>query len=306
MQRMPIVLACLAALIVLPHAQAQSLQERIQIVKEQRSQAAQAEQAAAQPQQPESQQIPLKMRLLIDEVSFDQEPARDVFNWWSSMTDIPMVIDWTGMELDGVDPDQPITLNLKTVPAKMLLKIILQQASPETKLIYEATPWYIHVMTKRQANRNPVLLVYDVSDIVMTIPNFTNAPRMDLNESLSNTNSGGSSGGGGGGSSSSLFGDENDEQDEELLTKDERGQNIADMIRKTIEPEIWQENGGYYASARYYDGRLIVNAPMYVHQQIGMPVVAAHRSRAITGYQSPAGGKQAPSVSKPFGKNQER
>jgi hypothetical protein len=282
---------------VLSDAQAQSLQDRISAVREQRER--QALQQEAQPQ-PESQQIPRKMGILFDEVFFDQTPAREVFQWWSATTEIPLVIDWNGMEIDGVDPEQGITLNLQTVPAKLLLNVIMQQASPDADLIYEVTPWYVHVMTKRQANRNPVLRVYDVTDMVMTIPNFTNAPRFDLNEALSNTSSGGSGGGGGGGSSDSLFGDSEDNEEEEP-TKNERGQNIADMIRQTIEPDIWASNGGVYASARYYDGKLIVNAPMYVHRQIGIPVVAAYRPGAAGGYVSPAGGTQAPSSHEPFG-----
>jgi hypothetical protein len=84
-------------------------------------------------------------------------------------------------------------------------------------------------------------------------------------------------------------------------TKNESGQSIAEMIRNTIEPDIWQENGGLYASARYYDGRLIVNAPLYVHRQIGIPTVEAYVPGSVGGYRSPAGGTAAPSVSRPFG-----
>ncbi len=154
-------------------------------------------------------------------------------------------------------------------------------------------------MTKRQANMRPVLRVYDVSDMVMRIPNFTNAPRLDLNEALSNTNSGGSGGTGGGGGSSGLFTDE-DETEEDVPTKQENGEDLADLIRNTIEPEIWQANGGAYASVRYYDGRLIVNAPMYVHQQIGIPQVRAYRPRVTTRGDG-VGATAPPSASKPFG-----
>jgi hypothetical protein len=302
MQRVPVVLACLICTVVFTGAQAQSLQERIRIVKEQRSQAAQPQQAEPQP---ESLQIPLKIGTLIEEVSFDQAPARDVFDWWSKRTDIPLVIDWAGMALDGIDPEQAITMELKTVPAKLLLGVIMRQASPDVDLVYEVTPWFVQVMTKQQANRNPVLRVYDVSDMVANVPNFTNAPSFDLNEALSNTGSGGSSGGnsggGGGGSSGGLFGSDNEDDEEDQPTKNEQGQNLADMIRATIEPDIWQANGGPIASVRYYDGRLIVNAPMYVQRQIGIPAVSADRPRSIGGYKSPAGGTDAPSTSKPFG-----
>lgn len=295
--------ACLVLTALVSDAPAQSLAERIAIVKDQRSQAAQPQEVV----QPQSLQIPQKLSVIIDDVLFVQTPARDVFNWWASRVDVPMVIDWDGMALEGINPEQGITLDLKTVPAKILLDVMMRQASPDVELIYEVTPWYVQVMTKRQANRYPVLRVYDVSDIVMRVPNFTNAPSFDLNEALSNTSSGGSgnsgSGGGGGGSSGSgLFSDDNEDNDaDDEPTKAERGESIARLIRETIEPDVWQENGGAYASARFYDGRLIVNAPMYVHRQIGMPTVSGYTPRTISGYKSPAGGTDAPSVSKPFG-----
>lgn len=299
MKCVPALTACLILTAVVTDAPAQSLAERIAIVKDQRSRA-----ASQQPQtpQPESLQIPQKMGVMIDEVIFDQAPARDVFNWWASKVDVPMVIDWDGMALEGINPDQGITLDLNTVPAKILLGVMMRQVSPDVELIYEVTPWYVQVMTKRQANRNPVLRVYDVSDMVMRVPNFTNAPSFDLNDALSNTSSGGSgNSGGGSGGSGGIFTENEDSDNDDAPTKTESGENIADLIRKTIEPDIWQENGGPYASVRFYDGRLIVNAPLYVHRQIGIPTVSGYKPHAIAGRKSSAGGTDAPSVSKPFG-----
>jgi hypothetical protein len=40
------------------------------------------------------------------------------------------------------------------------------------------------------------------------------------------------------------------------------------MIRETIRPEIWRENGGT-ASIRYYNGHLVVTAPRSVHEALG-------------------------------------
>ncbi len=289
---------CLTLTVWATDARAQSLQDRIDAVREQRQQ-------AAQQTQPENTlEIPRKMSTIIDDVYFDHTPARDVFNWWSSVTGIPLVIDWNAMELEGIDPEQPITLDLKTVPARLLLDVLMSSASPEIELIYEATPWYVQVMTKRQANRHPVLRVYDVADMVMAIPNFNNAPSFDLTSALSNTNSGG--GGGSGSSGSQLFTDNDDEDEDDQPTKSESGQNLADTIRETIEPDIWQANGGQFSSVRYYDGRLIVNAPLYIHRQIGIPVVSA-RARYISkgtpgSGQSSAGGTASPGIDKPFGK----
>ncbi len=301
-----LVLACLTLLtlgVLATDARAQRLQDRIDAVREQRREAARQ----AEPQPEVSLQIPRKMSTIIDEVFLDQATATDAFNWWSTTTDIPLIIDWNAMEQEGIDPEQPITLDLKTVPARLLLDVLMRQASPDIDLIYEATPWYVQVMTKRQANRHPVLRVYDVADMVMQIPNFTNAPSFDLSQALSNTNSGGGSGGGGGGGGSSgLFSDNNDNEASDQPTKNESGQSLADTIRETIEPDIWQANGGLFSSVRYYNGRLIVNAPMYVHRQIGIPVVSANTSRDRLGQTPPAnnavGGKATKDPGEPFGK----
>jgi general secretion pathway protein D len=270
--------------------QAQRLQDRIDAVRAQDQRRAQQREQAAQPP---PLLIPQKMSSLIDEVTFDQTQASVAFNWWAARTGIPLVIDWNAMENDGVDPAQPITMELQTVPARLLLDALIRQASPDIQLIYEATPWYVQVMTKRQANRHPVMRVYDVADMVMHIPNFTNAPNFNLTSALSNTNSGGGGGGGGsagggsgGGGSSKLFSNSNNSgnEKEDLPSKTERGQGLADTIRNSIEPSIWQTNGGEFSSVRYYNGRLIVNAPLYVHRQIGIPVARVRQPGLQGGY----------------------
>jgi len=261
--------SCLTLAIAASMLQGQRLQDRIDAVRAQDQRRAQH----VQPEQPVTPGIPQKMGMLIDEVAFDHTQAYDAFNWWAMRTEIPTVIDWNAMEIDGVDRTQEITLELQTVPARLLLDVLMRQTSPEIELIYEETPWYVQVMTKRHANRHPVMRVYDVSGMVMRIPHFNNAPSFNLTDALSNTSSGGGRGGGGG--SQGLFTDTKDNE-EDPPNKTEQGQGLADMIRNSIEPGIWQTNGGEYSSVRYYNGRLIVNAPLYVHRQIGIPTAPVY------------------------------
>jgi hypothetical protein len=208
--------------------------------------------------------IPAKMGQIIPEVALTEVSTEVAFEWWSQTTDIPLVVNWRALEEGGVDRDQPVNLQLDNVPARQLLSILMQQASNEfAELIYDQTPWYVQVTTKREANRHPVLRVYDVADLVTTVPNFTDPPTMNLEDVLSTDVTGG------GGSATSIVAEADEEED--LPTEAEQGQAIADMIRATIEPTIWQANGGDFSSVRYFDRRLIVNAPEYVHRQIGIP-----------------------------------
>lgn len=265
---------------------AQSLQDRIDRVRQQRAAQSVAQTRANQPN--------LVNRLfdIIDRAIIEEATLRDAFAWWSDNTRIPLVIDWDAMTLDGIDPEQRITLNLRNIPARQLLVILMQNAStntelPESQLIAQLSPHYLRVMTKRQANREPVTRVYDVRDLLMVIPSFTDAPRMDLNEALSNTNSGGS--GGGSGSGGGLFGDDNEDRDREPTpTLEERGEQLAQTIRDTIEPALWQANGGEAASIKYLDGRLIVRAPEYVQQRIGIPTIRVGDRTGVGGTYTPS------------------
>ena len=78
---------------------------------------------------------------------------------------------------------------------------------------------------------------------------------------------GGSSGGGGG--SGGLFNNSNQDRNKEpAKTKDQRAQDLVDLIINPVRPDIWKENGGP-ASIRYFNGNLIISAPRSVHEAIG-------------------------------------
>lgn len=222
------------------------------------------------------------MRDTLTSVNLDAIPGKLALEIWSNQTNVPLVINWASLEAQGVDPTQPITLTLGKVPAELVLNLIIQQLHPDPiandELLVDVQQWYVRVMTKDDALKRSTTKLYFIGDLLMDIPNFTNAPGFDLNDALSNTSSGGSTSGstsgsqeggrgnqGGGG----LFDTDDEEDKEPRLSKAEKAERIADMVRNTIEPDIWRANGGEYGSVRYYRGMLIVKAPEFVHEQIG-------------------------------------
>ncbi len=217
------------------------------------------------------------MRKTLTNVDYDAMPGRLALEVWSSQTGVPLVVNWSALEAEGIDPESPVTLSLKKVPAEQVLRLIVQQLHPnpigDDELILDIEQWYVRVMTKRDALRQSTTKLYFIGDLLMEIPNFDNAPGFDLNDALQNTNSGGSNGTGGGGSGGGgLFDNDDEDNDEPRRSKAEKAEDIADVIRNSIEPDIWLENGGEYASIRYYRGMLIVKAPDFVHEQIGVSV----------------------------------
>lgn len=214
------------------------------------------------------------MRETMTSVDFKDMSGKLALEIWSNQTNVPIVINWRGLEAQGIDPNTPINLTLGKVPAEQVLRLIIQQLHPDPlgneELLLDIQQWYVRVITKEDALRQSTTRLYFIGDLLMDIPNFDNAPKFDLNEALSNTSSGGSNGGsGGGGEGGGLFPDDDDDRKEKVLSKQEKAEQIADMVRNTIEPDIWRENGGEYGSVRYYRGMLVVKAPNFVHEQIG-------------------------------------
>ena len=272
----------LGSVVVLP-ASAQTLEERMDAVRARHA----AEQQAQAPQPTLNLDQRLAARM---SVTYEGSGFRDTLEDWADRTGVPVFVNWRAMENEGVDPEAPIELLLEDVSAAQVLLIVMDLASEEHRFIAQAKPWGLELFTREQANRNVRVVVYDVNDLVFEIPSFTDAPEIDLGEALEG--GAGESGGGG----SSLFGDEDSDDDEEL-TKDERGERLAETVRQTVEPDVWIANGGEYSSVRYRDGRLIVRAPDYVHQQIAGSVPAAPAATPRTSDRYTSGADPTPTGS---------
>lgn len=222
-----------------------------------------------------------QIRQYVGPVRIEETSAKIAMEWWSAATNIPLVINWAAMTNEGIDPETEINVHLSRVSADVLLKLIISQFANEIPMVIEPSQSYVEVLTRNQAVRKPLIRVYEISDLLMRIPNFDDAPDFDLTVALENTNSGGGGRGGGAGGGNSIFGDEDDDNDDdEGSTKAERAEEFTQLIRDTIEPEIWQAHGGQFCSVRYFDGRLIVNAPLFVHRQIGLSSSSTRRHRS--------------------------
>jgi hypothetical protein len=248
----------------------QSLQDRIDHLRHQRL-AEQNDRARQNDRTAQTTQRRLttrqRMRQIIRRVELDQVPARNALQWWSEQTGLALVVNWPALQDAGLSADTPIQLRLRFAPARDALRLILKQlARGQAQLIQNVTPWYVEIITRRQANRRPQLHLYDVRDLLMQIPNFNNAPQFDLRNALE-----GRSRDDRGQSDDGLFGDDENDDQRVGKSKAQRAEELVTLITETVEPDLWKRNGGRHASIRYFRGMLIVNAPHYVHKQIGTP-----------------------------------
>jgi hypothetical protein len=220
-----------------------------------------------------SPRVPSTLRLLntrVPEVLFNETPFEQVLEWLRDLTQVNMVVHWQVLEDAGIKRDKPISLNAKNLRLSQVLWMVMSEAGgQDVKLAYRAEGNLLVLSTDDDLNKEMVVKVYDVNDLLLQVPRFSARPSLDPSQALQQQGQG--SGG------TNLF--QNQEQDEEL-DRDRGGGGINDggmtpeaarliqLIRDTIEPDTWRENGGQGA-IYLFRGQLVVRNTILVHQRLG-------------------------------------
>ncbi len=246
--------------------------------------------------EPQSSAVNAKRALAMPmrELTVEAQPLSKVLDYFRSVTGANIVVNWTVLETANVTRDTPITLQVRDLSMAKMMQLVLNQASPQTALVASVEDNVIEITSQDEADKQLVTKVYIVDDLMVT-PNpwGLKAPQISLSSALSSGGGGGGGsgfGGGGGGSGfggggggggfggsgggGGLFGNTqgnatNTQSSKE--TMDKQGDDLVQLIREVVRPNIWRENNGP-ATIRYFNGKLIVTAPISVHEAIGGPI----------------------------------
>jgi uncharacterized membrane protein YgcG len=208
-------------------------------------------------------------------VKLDAVTFKDALDFVQDLSGANLHVNWAALQAAGVTKDAVVDVHVRGVPLRKVLTLILSEAAAgNTTLTYYIDDNVIEITTLEMADKVMLTIVYPVDDLLMDIPDFTDAPTFDLTQSQSNS-SGTTVGAGGGGSGSSggnLFsgGSGSGGSQSSSATRAQRAQALVDLITTIVRPEIWTTNGGP-ASIRFFNGSLIVTAPRSVQEAISGP-----------------------------------
>ncbi len=226
--------------------------------------------AVAQPARPARAQASTVALLAqrLPDVSFQEAPLDQVMNYVSDVTKLNVVVRWETLETSGIARDKPISMNLKNVRLSQVLWLIMNEAGgSDVKLAYRASGNLLILSTEEDLGKEMLTRVYDVTDLLVRVPRFTEAPRIDIQQA---------SQGGGGGGGQNIFGGGGGGQEEEEDDQgtgqggvdDERTQQLIDLITQAVEPDSWVQNGGR-GTITAFQRNLVVRNNILVHQALG-------------------------------------
>jgi len=220
------------------------------------------------------------LNMTLPELKFSNVALGDCFDFLRDVSGVNIHVNWRAIEVVGVSKDTTVNVRLRAITLKKALQLLLSESGAGDQLAFYTDQGVIEVTTKEIADKQLYTKVYPIDDLLVEIPDFTDAPQFDLSQQQTQTGNQstrggqgglGGSGGGSGSGGQGLFGGQGGGQNgntEQIRTKAERAQQIVQLIMDTIQPEIWKENGGT-AVIRYWNGSLIVTAPRSIHEMIG-------------------------------------
>ena len=219
-------------------------------------------------------------------VEFNQTELKQVMDFLGTLLDVQMIVYWqSDRNVLGLNPEQAISIDAERVPALNLLQRVLEQCADEGReYTWQLRQGMLEIGAKERLGRASAqhLKLYDIENLVLEIPDFDNAPTLDLGNfgggggglggggfgggggvggggmGGGGMGGGGMGGGGMGGGGGSLAPTERADRIEELIT----------LITTFVEPEAWRRNGGEWATIESYRGNLIIRAPDFIQRQL--------------------------------------
>jgi hypothetical protein len=203
---------------------------------------------------------------VLPEMKFTGVTFGDAIDFVRDVSGVNIHVNWKALEQENVTADTPVNIRLRAVTLRKVLNLLLSEASGSDALTYFVDQGVVEITTRELADKKVYTKVYPIHDLIMDVPDF-DGPDLSLQSASDQAQQGGGGGGGGG-----LFGQSGesnrDKDDQNTTTRDERGEQLVELIVESVRPEIWAANGGT-ATIRYFNGSLIVTAPRSVHEAIG-------------------------------------
>jgi len=211
-------------------------------------------------------------------VDFKQEPFDRVIERLADAHQLNIIVNWRNLENAGIDRNVPIDLKLPNeISLKKALTEVLDQAGGGVvELGFDVADRAITVATQHSIDMRTYPVVYPIADLLMEVPNFTDAPITDLREATRRASRPAER--------ADLpwrYGDDDDNEPEENPERASRVRQLIEIIQDTVAPDSWRDRGGSIGTIREINSQLVITQNSAVQRQVGGLLDKLREQRAI-------------------------
>lgn len=189
----------------------------------------------------------------VPEINFDGAPFSDVIDFLRDQTSQNILVDWRAMEAAGVDRNAPVSARMRNVSAGKALRIILDHVGGDTvKLSYAVDGNIVNVSTADALAKETVTRVYDIRDMIIEVPDYTSEKPAPQTQPV-----------------------------DPAKVRAKNVEQVTDLIKETVDPDSWRENGGSVGALREIQGQLIITQTQENQRSIAVLLDQLRETRAV-------------------------
>jgi type II secretory pathway component GspD/PulD (secretin) len=208
-------------------------------------------------------------------VNFNDNSLAEVTDFLATITQLDFDVDWATLDELGISPDSTVSLKLSNAPIETILNRVVEKVSPDdlSRAGWAVENGIVVIASDEALRKNTILRIYDVRDLLIEVPDYEDAPEIDLQQAIQS--------GRGGGGAQSPFRNTNQQQDVDRKPLDERIDDLLALVMDNVDPDGWRENGGDTGFAQQFNGQLIITNTAKNHRAIGNLLSKLREVKAI-------------------------
>ncbi len=213
-------------------------------------------------------------------VQFADATFGDVMEELATANRLPIIVNWHDLKRAGVDADAIIDLRLpgEISLRKALTEVLEQAGGGEVAVGYALSDGVIKVATQDTLDHETYQAVYDISDLLMEIPVFNDAPLMDLRDANRLAQAAATTEAQ---QRPWLYGDDDDDEREEDPGRRDRVRQIIDLLQENVFPNSWKGRGGSIGTIDEFNGQLVITQNSAGQQKISSLLGKLREQRAV-------------------------
>jgi type II secretory pathway component GspD/PulD (secretin)/tetratricopeptide (TPR) repeat protein len=190
---------------------------------------------------------------------FRDNTLGEVVDYVRQLTNVNVDVDWESLRSIGVDPETTVTLTLDNLPASVVLGRALARVGRDqfTRAGFTVMDGIVTIGSQESLRRQTVTQPYNITDLLLEIPNYTDAPDIDLVKAYRQMRD-------------AAYERPFDRRAEQANgeSREERIRKLVGVLQKTIDPSSWRDNGGDVGAIQELNGSLIITTTPQNHREI--------------------------------------
>ncbi|MCH7993348.1 MAG: hypothetical protein IIB57_02780 [Planctomycetes bacterium] len=212
-------------------------------------------------------------------VDFRRTPLDQAIEHFAQADRLNIIVNWHDLDRAGIDRKTEVDLSLpnEITLKKALTEVLDQAGAGKAELGFDVDEGVINIATRQLLDKKTFPVIYDINDLLMEIPQFTDAPMTDLRDATA-------------ASERRIrrsadrpwqYGDDDDDEPEPNPEHSRRVRKIIHLIEETVAPDSWRDRGGSVGSMQEINGQLVVTQNSASHRQISGLLDKLREERAI-------------------------